>query len=124
MTDRAEFRARIHEAMEDLDAVAAEFARDDMRPEFSTDMIDLYRIHGDWMRRALVIDVVQDQSDPALEEIIVDFLRAPGRGEDWSDFTKAACLYYLTGERFHDRPAADLYAGIDAELSRRGLTLA
>lgn len=123
MTDAIAFRMKIHEAIEDLDFEAVEFARDEMRPEFSADIVSLYRIHGDWVQRSMLIHLAQDQTDPALEEIMVDFLRAPCRGEDWSDFAKIGCLRYLTGEMYFDRPEAEVYAKIDSELAARGLSL-
>jgi hypothetical protein len=84
----------------------------------------------DWEQKSCFIELIGDHlkvgapPNPAMEKVALDFLRAPGWGVDMVDFAKNWAMMFVAGKDYIDLESEDLYAGVEAELAKRGLELA
>ncbi|MEM9069764.1 MAG: ankyrin repeat domain-containing protein [Myxococcota bacterium] len=89
-----------------------------------------YDTLDDWTRKVAVLQLVQDQSAPALEPLMLDVLQAPAQGtwiDDTIELSKAVALGFLDEslDRFmhYYQDRAALKADVDAFLATRGLSV-
>lgn len=97
----------------DLDHEAIESARGMVTPEDVPALTAWYHTLVRWDQKLALVDLICDQSHPSMEAVLLDALRAPGRG-DWVDLPKAFALGWLDD-------ALDNFAGYysDRELLHR-----
>lgn len=114
----------------DIDWEGIEGARGQVRVSDVPSIVTYYQGLGDWPQKVGVIQLVQDQSDRALEPIMLDVLRAPATNtwlDDTIELTKAVALGFLS--EAHDRfmhyynDRAALRADVAAFLESRGLAV-
>jgi hypothetical protein len=109
--------------VEALDHERLEGARDSIRQVHVPQLCTWYFELEDWRKRCALVDLLVDQSDPAMDAVLKDVLRAPGVG-DAVELPKAFALGYLDDEMdrfmvyYRDRKA--LNAAVDAKLEALG----
>lgn len=91
--------------VEDLDTVAIESARGQVRQEDVSPLLRLYWLLDDWEKKRALVTLLQDQVDPAMEKVMLDFLRAPvEQGDEYAELCQVIALGFVGEEydRFHD----------------------
>jgi hypothetical protein len=95
------------------------------------ELLQYYWKLNTWERKCCLVDLIQDQlrlrqgmSDPDIEKVAVDVLRAPGWGMDHIDYPKIWAMTFLTDRDYFEIEREELYADAEKELGKRGLELA
>lgn len=117
-------RAHFVKIITDVDYEGVQDARDMVRPEDVPQLTAWYATLTRWDQKLALVDLICDQSDPSMEAVLIDALRAPGRG-DWVELPKAFALGWLDEELdnfsgyYSDRDL--LHRTVDAFLAKHGL---
>ena len=112
------------ELIETDDFSGIESARFDIEPRHLARLIDHYGTLQTWEHKRALIELVQDQRDPRLRPIMLDFLRSPPGTYDAMNFTRAIALCFVVDNydrvEFYGANAAQLETDIAAALFDHG----
>ncbi len=109
----------------DREAIEAiEAARGMVTPDDVPALTAWYHSLERWDQKLALVDLICDQNHPSMEAVLLDALRAPGRG-DWVDLPKAFALGWLDdalddfARYYSDR--AHLHRTVDEFLAARSM---
>ena len=109
-------------AVEALDWQRIELVRDDVTRDDLPEAVRFYATLDSWSKKAALIQLVQDHTDPGLDPIMRDFLAAPRGSGDFLWLSKLVAVLHL--ERDTKGFSALYKAGPDAVDARAGALLA
>ena len=124
--ERSLRKKRFQQAVERDQPEEIEAARSWVEREDVPSLIALYWLQEPWSQKRAVVELLQDQFQPGIGEMMLDFLRAPvAAGDERTELAKAVALGFV--DERHDRFIAytndrELLArDVEAVLRERGL---